>query len=618
MRSRRPIITVLSVLVAFGLAALQLSWLLTGEERGVASPAAAAPASLSAAALAQAASDAALLKTLQARAMDAELAIAQLRSTSAAELAAAEPAPPPPASPSASAAAVAEPPAASAAAAAEPPAAQSAAAARALELTAMLERGMAAINATMATRAPGLSRAQLARGLMSVGRLGPYLSLADKALRIRAGAAEEVAMVLFGGSTAAGEELGSPDQSFAHMFAAFLEEVLQVPVAVNNLAMGATSSDYYALCGGSHMLPGSDVILAEHALNDLYYAHHTFGDFGATGKLDASPHMGSVLEQVLQQGRTRAPDAIFFYAGVIPNAGRCWSGEDNPGNAEALAHWDVGYASTRNLVLGRPPTGSLWTAWEWGQDAGNCAIEPPFTWESMFPIGAHPVGMANVFLSLIMASATVEALAALHAAGWVAPPPAPPPAPLHALGHDDPCMGGPPFDCRTSFTPNTGAQLKPLATACVVSWAGREPSFDPETCGDVFSADQTPPTPVVGWSYQQMYDSRLNDPALRVRHDVKTYWHADEINATIRFPVRVGARGQIGVGFFNGHVFGAVTMGIRCGDGPCDLHAPTIVHAYEGQRVTTTRIPFRGLPSGTYLLEITAWPGQFGLVAVAG
>ena len=509
-------------------------------------------------------------------------------------------------------------------AAAESEATRAAAAARALALDAMLERGKAAINATMVQRAPGLQWSQLARGVMSSGRLAPYLSLADKALRINASgeaAGEIITAVLFGGSTAAGEELGSPDQGFAYMYGAFLQEVLQVPVAVTNLAMGATSSDYYALCGGSHMLPGgSDIILAEHALNDLFYAHHTFGNFGSTGKFDASPHMGSILEQVLQQARTRAPDAVFFYAGVIPNSGRCWSGEDNPGNAAALAHWDVGYASTRNLVLGRPPNGSLWAAWEWGQQASNCALEPPFTWQSMFPIGAHPVGMANVYLSLILASATVNALEALRAAGWAAPPPAPPPAPLHALGHDDPCMGGPPFDCRTSFTPNTGAQLKPLPTDCVVTWAGRVPAFDPETCGDVFSSDPSPLTPVVGWTYTVMGDNRLNNPGMRVRHDVKTYWFAEKLNATIRFPVRVGARGQIGVAFFNGHVFGEVRAEIRCGAGPapCDLHAPTTVRAIGGQRVTTTRIPFRGLPPGLYILEITSWPAQFGIVAVAG
>ena len=100
----------------------------------------------------------------------------------------------------------------------------------------------------------------------------------------------------------------------------------------------------------------------------------------------------------------------------------------------------------------------------------------------------------------------------------------------------------------------------------------------------------------------------------------QTYWQGDQINATIRFPVRVGARGQIGVAFFNGHIFGSVTMALRCGAGPapCDLHAPVTVRAIEGQRVTTTRIPFRGLPPGLYILEVTAWPGHFGLVAVAG
>ena len=188
-----------------------------------------------------------------------------------------------------------------------------------------------------------------------------------------------------------------------------------------------------------------------------------------------------------------------------------------------------------------------------------------------------------------------------------------------------PCLGGPPFaDCRTAFSPSAGALLRPLPTACVVAWAGREPAFDPETCGgDVFSPD-APTLPVLGWSLQVMGDTRQNHPELRVRHDVKTYWHADALNATIRFPVRVGARGQIGVTFFNGLIFGEVAMALRCGAGPrgdaapCDLHAPTTVRAVEGPRVTTTRIPFRGLAPGVYVLEVTAWPGYFGIVAVAG
>ena len=196
-----------------------------------------------------------------------------------------------------------EPAATVSAAAVSVSAASAAASARASELDAMLDRGHAAIAATIARVIPDLQLTQLRRGVMAVGRLAPYLALADKALRIRAaaaaaggaaggGEAESITMVLFGGSTAAGEELNDASEGFAHMFGAFLAKVLRVPVAVNNLAMGATSSDYYALCGGSHMLPGSDVILAEHALNVNIYdqpGSATLGDPASRARARARP-----------------------------------------------------------------------------------------------------------------------------------------------------------------------------------------------------------------------------------------------------------------------------------------------------------------------------------------
>ena len=372
------------------------------------------------------------------------------------------------------------------------------------------------------------------------------------------------------------------------------------------------------------MRSGVDMIIAEHALNDLYYGH--------IQEKPAVPHTAAVLEQVLVQARARAPGAAFVYAGVLPNHHRCWSAEDLPGNADVLRHWGATYVSTRNLVLGRPPApppdASPWETWRRGYE-GECNIwiEPPFDWELIFPGGGgHPRAYGNLYLSLLMASAMTEAMAALAAQRWAAPTPTPLPAPLHDASHGAECFGGAPFECRTTLSPSFGARLRPLPDACAIAWHGKEPVFDAETCGDVWESSDTPP--VAGWAMREMGDFRNElGGKLRVRQDVKYFLFSNTLNATARFPVRVGPRRTVGVAYFIGQEFGVVRFTLRCGDGDgstgagttqCRHHEPVHVDGVNGQYVTRTAIVARDVEEGVYVLEVLAWPGLFALVGVAG
>ena len=504
-------------------------------------------------------------------------------------------------------------------------------------LDALAARARAGLEARMSEF--GVSAARLAQGMMLIGALAPYHRLAVKAVRLRkapmaaaggvaavdGGDAEEISLLLFGGSTAAGAELGEASQIFAAIFAKWLSDIVELPIGMLNMAIGATASEYYSLCGGAHMKAGVDILIGEHALNDMYYGYGNRSDPGAA-------HIGSILEQVIVQGWRRAPDAAFMYAGVYPRAGSCGSGEDLPGNVAVLRNGDVAYLSTRNLVVGRPPaeatapTASIWAAWDWGHsDACNPnAVPPPFAWANMFTGGGHPGGMASYGLCLMMLATVVEAWEALARQRWVAPAPTPLPVPLHDGRHGPPCRGGLAFECRTMLSPSFGLHLRPLPTACVVTWREpRAPMFDAATCGaDVWGGGLDAESVPAGWAVTEMGDFRHEvRGTISVRKDSKSFLVANEIGARARFPVRVGARGEVGVAYFTGGVFGRSTFTLLCGDTavPCGEGAPkpTVVDANAEQYVTRTVIIASGVAHGEYVLEVNPEPGRTNIVAVA-
>lgn len=139
-------------------------------------------------------------------------------------------------------------------------------------LDAMLARARAEIASRLVLARLSNHSELLARGVMNVGALQPYLRIVRKALditaaRAAAGLADQaigdfvagdpavdppedmISLLLIGGSTAAGAELGDARWGFAATFADWLQIVLRVPVGLLNMAVGATASEYYALCG---------------------------------------------------------------------------------------------------------------------------------------------------------------------------------------------------------------------------------------------------------------------------------------------------------------------------------------------------------------------------------
>lgn len=337
---------------------------------------------------------------------------------------------------------------------------------------------------------------------------------------------------------------------------------------------------------------------------------------------------------MLVQAWRRAPDAAFMYAGVYPKARGCISGEDLPGNYAVLRNGRVAYLSTRNLVAGRPPAELMapdapaFAAWDWGE-SGAClngapeSLPPPFSWPNMFSGGGHPGGMASYGLVLMMAATVVEAWEALARERWAAPAPTPLPTPLHdGGGHGLPCRGGVAFECRTLLSPSFGKPLRPLPSGCAVTWrAPRAPDFDAASCGDVWGGALDATAIPAGWALTEMNDFRHEmKGSVSVRKDAKVFLVAQQSGARARFPVRVGARGQVGIAYFTGQEFGDAMFELLCGDGAvrCDPGAaPFRLSAHGAQYVTRTAIIGAGLAPGDYVLEVDSEPGLINVVAVA-
>ena len=510
---------------------------------------------------------------------------------------------------------------------------------------------------THALAAAGLSPERLDRGVMLIGDLAPFRRLAERVLHLRFAAANggidgadredpvasALTILLVGGSTAAGAELTDPSQNFAAMFADWLSNSLSVNVTVLNMAVGATASDYYALCAGEHLRDGVDIVLAEHAVNDLVVEAHGF-----------TSHESSLVEQELRQVRAHAPGAAFFYAGTIPWFQKCVSGEDLPGLASTLAHWRAGYVSLRNMLVGVPgssdwPTGILEAGINANRDSCNINLEPPLDWYAMFPTApgpGHPRGQANVLLSLLLARAVTSAFAKLSMLGWKVidggGQASLEPEPLHNETHEAPCLGGPPFNCRTTLSPSFGVALTPLAAACKVAWSGTTPQFNGPSCpdeatawGDSHSASlpseiaNLTTLPVVdGWERREIANIRGEEPGsngrgpARIRQDRKFFWGSLPTYEpkSIRFPVTVGSRGAVYVVYFTDQG-GSAEFTVLCGEASvCNGTMPLVLVSggggNGGQRHTFAEQVASKLPPGRYILLVKSL-GAFALVAVA-
>ena len=512
------------------------------------------------------------------------------------------------------------------------------------------------------TASAGLSAAQVARGLALVGSTLPIQHLERRQAAAKGARAQpaNITVLVLGGSTAAGAELGDPAKHFAARFARWLSAVFfDAHVTVLNAAIGATGSDYLALCGGEHVGQGEhvDFVLTDHALNDVGWEIGHALDYGPN--LYGAEHAASALEQSLAQVQQAAPGAAYVYAGVYPGQKRWKSGEDLPGFSAVLQHWRVGYVSTRNLVLGPP------ASWPRPLDPAqkpqpdmDVPLEPPFTWDGMFPGGIfHPRGEADNYLALLLAAWVTQALSALvppppsngtAAATLASPPDAPlqpllPPSPLHDSSHPAPCLAGPPFRCRTTLSPSFGAPLMPLPTACAVDWGKGVPVLVKPGCDSAhstwdsahFDSPALPLKPeevplVEGWAWLEMgavhggpmgadESGGTAQAALSMRQDRKLYWGATRGGSAARFPVTIGPRGALGLVYITDPGFGEADVALHCpGMEPGGDVPKAKVTGNHVMRVTKTFVLVReGLAPGIRCILKVHAIGRFGIVGVA-
>jgi hypothetical protein len=535
------------------------------------------------------------------------------------------------------------------------------------------------------TAAAGLSAALVARGLALVGSPLPFQRLARRQAAARAGGQPpaNITVLVLGGSTAAGAELEDPALHFAARFAAWLSSVFyDAHVTVLNAAIGATGSDYMALCGGEHMgrrssssgsgggggggggssSDGVDIVLADHALNDVGWALGDPLDYGPN--LYGAEHAASALEQALGQVAAAAPGAAYAYAGVYPGQQRWRSGEDLPGFTAVLQHWRVGYVSTRNLVLGPPASWPAPAPDAPPQPNMDAPLVPPFAWGTMFPGGSyHPRGEADNYLGLLLAAWVTEALGAvpsppLAEAGAAGAEVEPPPPHLHNASHPAPCLAGLPFTCRTTLSPSFGVPLMPLPTACVVDWSGGLPELQQPGCALLQRAGSgnssasasasaaweavhfdSPALPLVagevplvdGWEWLEMgavhggpmgkdeSGGVAGRAGFGMRQDRKLYWGATRENVEARFPVQVGPRGALAVVYITAQNFGEAVLSLHCAGMEPGGEVPTgRVSGAHQMRVTKTHVLVRGglAPGKRCILKVHA-VGLFGMVGVA-
>lgn len=488
----------------------------------------------------------------------------------------------------------------------------------------------------------GLSADMVVRGISRGGDLHQFLPLLSKISRLAAGTESDVVFSVFGGSASCGAELVSLDGHFAHILARWFDRSFGSRVTLLNMAVGSTSSDYYAMCAGQHLQANVDLVLGEHALNDanMRYGPNLY-----------APHQASITEQLLLQIRRHAPRAAFVYAGLLPVYRQCTSGEDWPGVLDAVDYHGASAVSVRDLVLNSPSHWAGPTTY-CGNLPCNCnlQLQPPFDWDQMFPGHSHPTEAVHAYLAILLAKLIITKLGEfleldsvpLHSTIRDHAKP-----PLFQMNRTSNSWGEVAFSCRTALFPNFGLLPLPMSSSCSVTWEMNAPVMS--NCPDIkledwwsaqyhqpdhqsalsllqLGPDELPwPPPggwpdIAGWRFAEPF---LWDHGHGIREDHKFGWQAQGGGGSIRFVVRSGPKGHIGAVYFTLPGAGTArfcveTSGTNNSVRLLDmLDDCVIVDGSFDFRITKTALLFRQLlPHTWYVIYITP-EAHFTLVALA-
>jgi hypothetical protein len=449
-----------------------------------------------------------------------------------------------------------------------------------------------------------LSRDEISRGTVSLGDNAPFYRLLERAADIRRRGAGSITVLNIGGSSSTGAELDRLDEIFSAVFGRALGDVLGVPVVVLNAAVGATGSDYYAICASQHVSRGVDVVPTENAVND-------------SPQMNGLGPPASILQQLILSVQGLAPNAVLVYAGLLlrPGSSSCWTGEDIPNYLAVYKLYNISIASTRNLIFGPP---SSWI------DAATCPRERAHaSIDRLFKPGGHPGPAVHAYLALLILNIFGGQFRATVPPSSVAARDRQPF--LDALP-----FAGKAFDCKSTLSPRFGAPLVPVPTpGCEAVWtASGEPELVGSGCNGLEASqlwgDSVSETPlssevedfplVDNWelSSASFFAADRTDS---VRQDRKYNWDSLGAGAPITFLIRVGSVGTVALGYLAGDEFrGAATFRISNAAGV--EHTTEVNDEAKNQRHTHALLLFRDLAAGWWRLRVEPH-ARFGLCAIA-
>lgn len=393
---------------------------------------------------------------------------------------------------------------------------------------------------------------RLSRGLISSGNSTLLKRLFTKAIN-----GESLEFLLIGGSHAAGEGLATPDEVFISHVASWFENTFHINVTILNLAIGATGSDYFALCGSAHMKQGVDLVIGEHAVND------DDSQCPSCGLKPYFPFQATVSEQLMLQ----VDDTLFVYAAFTRGKRKFHSGQDLPDVLSTYIDHGATVVSLRDALFGN------------NNETVNTTNNPKhFDWDALYPSNAHVQKLGHQYLGDLIIFSFLNSLEIFLENKMID-------SKIKTRIYNDKNvgMGGVKFVCiGTTLSPRVGSFLIPSTTTTLstngtlstnVTLSNNGTIRLPINLSNSNEIQETIPKilPYVsGWdvrevtllgkSESQRFTSRKNS---NNRIDRKFMWYKNSTNEDdiIMFNIEV-VTGNIGIAWFTGPNFGTANVWI--------------------------------------------------------
>ena len=413
---------------------------------------------------------------------------------------------------------------------------------------------------------------------------------------------QQLSMLIFGGSNAAGAELANEVETFSSLAARALEQQYNLPrVDITNVAIGTTGADYWAHCCAAYLRQSVDLIFVETSFNDVEH------EYGANVY---RPNQPSVLTTLFSTIRLHAPDALIISANLIVTPSlaakhingyrrNCTSALDSiDGYTAALNQASVPILNIARAFVPCDTTRALWARRGHANALQHRALADVFIrWLTLS--AEHCSGAVPAPQQLPLSSTLAGA--------WLRP----------SLSKFHPAMSAQ-LSCRTTINPLVaGALLLPLqeGESCASSPASRR-------AGNLRFMRDGNRTRVPGWRVDDSWHIADSSPGIEKGRVGKLRWVPTEKWAPLRISVEVGAGGLVGLAYFADPTQGSFHAKIlRCPsqhEGKLVAYEKVMLTAHSSRRMTKTDLLYAHLDAGHYELRITSHsvPGV-GLIGVS-